>query len=307
MPNISVWPDDVDVHFDDPANLLETLVAAHIPIAHLCGGRARCSTCRIRVLEGADRLSSRTMPEQEMAERLDFSEELRLACQTTAEGSVSIARLVLDSTDIELASQLGNPKLVGPVGREIEIAALFTDVVGYTAMADTLPAYDVVHLLNRFFARATALVEENGGRVDNYLGDAVFAVFGVQGTPKPALGAVRTGLGILGIADDLTNYLERIYGMGFRVRVGVHFGEVLFGVMGAGSAARETVIGDAVNVASRLEAANKETGTSILVSDAIRELTAGEINYGRRFELDLKGKTGLVIAHEVLGESNGVG
>jgi len=307
MPDISVWPDDVELHFDDEVNLLETLVAAHIPIAHLCGGRARCSTCRIRVLEGANHLSPMTTSEQVMAERLDFPEELRLACQTTTDGSVSIARLVLDSTDIELASQLGKPKLVGPVGREVEVAVVFTDIVEYTAMADTLPAYDVVHLLNRFFARTAALVEDHGGRVDNYIGDAVFAVFGVEGNPDPALGAVRTGLGILSIADDLTNYLERIYGMNFRVRVGVHLGNVLFGVMGAGSSARETVIGDAVNVASRLEAANKETGTSILVSGVIHELTSTQINYGRRFELDLRGKTGLVTAHEALGESTGVG
>ena len=220
MPDISVWPDDVEVHFDGGVNLLETLVTAHIPIAHLCGGRARCSTCRIRVLDGADHLSPQTKSEKKMAQRLDFPEDLRLACQTTTDGSVRIARLVLDSTDIELASQLGKSKLVGPVGREIELAVVFTDIVGYTSRADTLPAYDVVHLLNRFFARTTTLVEENGGRVDNYIGDAVFAVFGVEGTPEPALGAVRTGLGILAIADDLTNYLEPIYGMDFRGRVG---------------------------------------------------------------------------------------
>lgn len=303
MSDISVWPDDVEVHFDDEVNLLETLVAADIPIAHLCGARARCSTCRVRVFEGLTHLTPRTTQEQKMADRLDFPEEIRLACQTTVTGSVDIGRLVLDTTDVELASQLGKAKMVGPIGREVDAALLFADVVGYTSMADKLPPYDVVHLLNRFFARTNALVEENGGRVDNYIGDAVFAVFGVEGKPQPALGAVRTGLGILEIAEDLTQYLERIYQMGFEVRVGVHFGEVLFGLMGAESAARETVIGDAVNVASRLETANKETGTSILVSEAARELTAEHIEYGRRFELDLHGKAGLVTAHEVLREA----
>lgn len=303
MPDISVWPDEVEVHFDTEVNLLESLVSADIPIAHLCGARARCSTCRVRVTEGIEQLSPRTEPEQKMASRLDFPDELRLACQTTAVGSVKIARLVLDATDVELASQLGKPKMVGRVGREVEVAVLFTDVVGYTSMADSLPAYDVVHMLNRFFGRTATLVEENGGQVDNYIGDAVLAVFGIEDKPDPALGAVRTGLGILAIADDLTNYLGRIYQMDFRVRVGIHYGEVLFGLMGAESAARETVIGDTVNVASRLEAANKETGTSILASERVRELTAQHVEYGRRFELDLRGKTGMVLAHEVLGEA----
>ena len=213
-----------------------------------------------------------------------------------------MARLVLDKTDVELTSQLGKPKLRGPVGRELEVAVMFTDVVGYTAMAEQLPAYDVVNVLNRFFDRTNELVEENGGRVDNYIGDAVMAVFGVEGNPDPALGAVRAGLGVLEIADDLTEYIELIYQHSFNVRVGIHFGQVVFGLMGAEGRARRTVIGDTVNVASRLEAANKETGTSILVSDAIRELTGQHIEFGRQFELDVRGKAGLVTAHEVLGE-----
>jgi len=303
MPQVSVWPDEVEVEFDIDTSLLDALVEAGIPIAHLCGAKARCSTCRIRVFEGVENLSPRTDLEQQMADRLDFPDEIRLACQTRSSGSLRIGRLVLDTTDIELASQLGQHKMVGPVGREVDVAAVFTDIVDFTSMADSLPAYDVVHLLNRFFARVATLVEVNGGRVDNYIGDAVFAVFGVEGNPDPALGAVRTGLGILEIAHDLANYLGRIYQMDFRVRVGVHYGEVLFGLIGSESAARETVIGDVVNVASRLETANKETGTSILASDVIRELTAEEINYGRRFELDLRGKTGLITAHEVLGEA----
>lgn len=303
MPEISVWPDDVKVRFDTEANVLDALVSAEIPIAHLCGARARCSTCRVRVVEGIEHLSPRTEPEHKMAERLDFPDEIRLACQTTTVGSIDVARLVLDATDVDMASQIGKTQMVGPVGREVDVAVLFTDVVGYTSMADSLPAYDVVHMLNRFFTRTAALVEDHGGRVDNYIGDAVLAVFGLEDHPDPALGAVRTGLGILDIARDLTNYLGRIYQMDFGVRVGIHYGEVLFGLLGAESGARETVIGDTVNVASRLEAANKETGTSILASERVRGLTAQHINYGPQFELDLRGRTGLVTAHEVLAEA----
>ena len=96
--------------------------------------------------------------------------------------------------------------------------------------------------------------------------------------------------------------LSLIYRVAFQVRVGVHFGHVVFGLMGAESGARETVIGDTVNVASRLEAANKETGTSILASDSVKKLTGEDIEYGQQFKLDMRGKAGLVTAHEVLGE-----
>ena len=300
MPKISVWPDDVVVPFDDEVNLLEALVAAEVPIAHLCGGKARCSTCRVRISSGLGSLSDRTEKELDMARRLDFPDLIRLACQTTASGSVELRRLVLDTADLEMASQLGKPRLVGPVGREVEAAVMFTDVVGYTAMADTLPAYDVVHLLNRYFARVDSVVQSNSGRVDNYMGDGVLALFGVENEPDPALSAVKSGLGVLDVARDITQYVERIYGHTFDVRVGIDLGEVVFGMMGAESSARETVIGDVVNVASRLEKANKETGTAILVTEAVRRATGTRVVFGERYELDLRGKGQSTVAHQVL-------
>jgi class 3 adenylate cyclase len=169
-------------------------------------------------------------------------------------------------------------------------------------MAEGLPAYDVVHLLNRFFTRADSIVAENSGTIDNYMGDAVLAVFGVNDERDPALSAVRSGIGVLEVAKELTRYIERIYGLNFKVRVGIDFGEVVFGLMGAESTARETVIGDVVNVASRLEVANKETGTEILATDAVRnEIHDHHVVFGRRFELDLRGKQEQVVAHEVIG------
>ena len=303
MPQISVWPEEVVVPFDGEVNLLEALVAAGLPIAHLCGGKARCSTCRVAIVEGLADLSERTEAEAAMATRLDFPDLVRLACQTTASASVRLRRLVLDKQDVELASQLGKPKFVGPIGKEVHVAVMFVDVVGYTTMAEALPAYDIVHLLNRFFTRADSIVEDNAGRVDNYMGDAFLALFGIDDDPYPALSAVRCGIGVLELAEDLTRYIEIIYHQTFKVRVGIDFGEVVYGLMGAESSARETVIGDTVNVASRLESANKDTGTEILVSDAVFEEARDEVEFGRRFELDIRGKAGRVIAHEVLGLS----
>jgi adenylate cyclase len=300
MSTIEVLPDEVAVPFDPEANLLATLVDAGVPIDQLCGGRARCSTCRVYVLDGLSNLADRTAAEEVMATKLDFPDQVRLACQTTVSGSVELRRLVLDKTDEMLASQLGKPRLVGPVGREAQVAVLFVDVVGYTKMSEALPAFDIVHLLNRFFSRTDGVVAANAGVIDNYMGDAVLALFGLHGEPEPALSAVRTGLAVLEVAEELDRYVERIYRMNFGVRVGIDFGEVVFGVMGAGISARETVIGDTVNVASRLESANKDLGTDMLVSNAIHRLAGNAVTFGTRHELDVRGKDGSVIAHEVV-------
>jgi adenylate cyclase len=300
MSTIQVSPDDAEVRFDPEANLLTTLIDADIPIDHLCGGRGRCSTCRVFLFEGLSNVSERTEPEEKMAQKLDFPKRVRLACQTTLSDSVRLRRLVLDKTDELLASQLGTPRLAGPAGREARVAVLFVDVVGYTKMSEALPAFDVVHLLNRFFSRTSDVVTGNAGIIDNYMGDAVLALFGLHDEPDPALSAVRSGVAVLQMAKDQSHYVERIYGMEFAVRVGIDFGEVVFGVMGAGTSARETVIGDTVNVASRLESANKELGTDMLVSDAIHQLTQSSVTFGARHELDVRGKVGMVVAHEVI-------
>ena len=302
MAEMFVSPDEVAIPVVGRVNLLEAMIDAGIDVAHLCGARARCSTCRVRIVEGQGALTEPTDQEAAMAARLGFPDEVRLACQTEVSGSVRLWRLVLDRIDVEMASQLGKGHYRGPVGREVEEAAvMFTDVVGFTTMSESLPPYDVVHILNRFFSRVGAAVESQGGRVDNYMGDGLLAVFGVNKESDPALAAVRAGLEALEVAADMDDYVGRIYGHAFRVRVGISLGEVIFGMMGDESSARETVIGDVVNTASRLESANKTTGTMILVTDAVRDKTVADIEYGRRFSLELPGKDGQVVAHEPVG------
>jgi len=302
MPEASIWPDEVDIPFANATNLLDLATSADVPIAHLCGGRARCSTCRVRIVEGQAALSHRTPEEAAMATKLGFPDDVRLACQTEVVDSVRLWRLVLDKIDVEMASQLGGGHYVGPVGREIEeVAVMFTDVAGFTAMSEALPPYDVVHILNRFFARASEAVENHGGRVDNYMGDGVLCVFGIDQEADSALSSVRAGIAVLDVARDMNEYMNMIYGHEFKVRVGIGLGEVIFGLMGGETSARETVIGDVVNVASRIEAANKETGTDMLVTDRIRARTLQSVHFGREFDLDLRGKSGRIVAHEVLG------
>ncbi len=301
MPDAFVWPDRISVPLDDGQSVLSASLDAGVDFAHVCGGRARCSTCRIRVVDGLDALSERTEREQRMAARLDFPDEVRLACQTRAAGPVRFWRLVLDDVDIAMASQLGKGHYTGPVGRDVEpVSVLFADIAGFTAMSESLPAYDVVHILNRYFRRAGASVESRGGRVDNYMGDGLLAVFGINHEPDPALSAVRVALDLLDIAEEMDGYVGRTYTCSFQVRVGIALGDVVFGLMGAESSARETVVGDVVNTASRLESANKSTGTSILVTDGVWEATHDEVTYGRRFDLHVAGKEGHVVAHEVL-------
>jgi class 3 adenylate cyclase len=285
--------------------LLAALLRARVPIAHACGGLARCSTCRVRVVDGLARCTPRTDDEQGIAQRLGLEDAVRLACQTRATGDVEVRRLVLDPEDYELTRQFtarpvaeGSPRT--SMGREAPVAVLFADVVGFTGLSERLPAYDVVHVLHRWFHLATGVVDGNAGRVDNYMGDGLLAVFAGDG-PPPALAAVRAALGLLDAADRMATYLATAYGQPFAVRVGVHAGVVVVGSPTPWHRERDTVIGDVVNFASRIEAANKDLGSRLLVSDVVYADVAPFVRAGRRIEVEIRGKQGVHALVEVLG------
>ncbi len=125
--------------------LLEIALKAKVNHIHECGGKARCSTCRVLVLEGAESLGPRTPEEAQLIAAKGFGDEIRLACQATVHGDIKIRRLVIDQDDIETAySERGVNR-----GEERKVAILFSDIRGFTRFSERNLAYDVVHILNR--------------------------------------------------------------------------------------------------------------------------------------------------------------
>jgi adenylate cyclase len=188
-------------------------------------------------------------------------------------------------------------------GREIELGILFVDIRGFTTFSERLPPHDVVHVLNRFFAVMGACISRHEGQINNYTGDGFLALFGLgQPANDPALQAVRAGLDMLRAMDALKPYLLSAYDQEFDVRIGVHFGEVVVGSVGAPGQQQMTAIGDDVNFASRIEGACKIAETRLLVSNTVRERVRGRIVAGRSFTTTIRGRHGEVRLHEVLAE-----
>ncbi|MFQ5844237.1 MAG: adenylate/guanylate cyclase domain-containing protein [Planctomycetota bacterium] len=294
-------PDERRVPVAKDQTLLDALLAAGVAVAHACGGHARCSTCRLQLLTGAESCTPRSPDERTMARRLGFDDSIRLACQTRITGDVAARRLILDDEDESLATQLMKENRGEAIGREIRAAILFADVAGFTALSEVLPPYDVIHLLNRFFHRAARAVERHGGRIDNYLGDGLLAVFGEEECPDAPLGAVKAGLDLLGEAAGISGYAESVYGRPFAVRVGIHYGTVVRGTVGDAKTRRDTIIGDPVNMASRIESAGKEAGTRFLVSEETWSAVRDRVEVGRTFPLKLRGKEGTFRLYEITG------
>ena len=297
-------PDEKRVEANGADTVLAASLRAGIPHAHACGGNARCSTCRVSVESGLEHCAPREERERALAERLRFSPEVRLACQTTVRGDVSVRRLVLDEEDVELTERMTESSAPASLGEEKEVAILFADIRGFTSLSERLPPYDVIYVLNRYFNHMGRVISAHGGYIDNYMGDGLMALFGVDDPADAPLRAVRAGLGMIEEVGRLRPHFESLYEASIRIGVGIHFGEAIVGTVGATDRRRMTAIGDAVNFASRVEAANKEYDTELLVSAETYERVRSRVRAGREIAAAvLKGKAGAHALYEVVGVS----
>ena len=297
---INCLPDGRVVDAEPGETILFADLRANIPHAHACGGKGKCTTCRIAVVEGLENCPPRNELEASAAVKLGFAPEIRLACQTRPNGEVTFRRLVLDDKDREIASQLAR-KRTGPVGESNRIAVLFSDIRGFTALSQTLSPYDVMFALNRHFAELGEIIERNGGYIDNFIGDALMALFGVDGDRRAPFRSVKAAVEMLEANERMAPHMEATYGHAFPIGIGVHFGEAVIGTLGSSSNARLTAVGDTVNVASRIEAANKQAGTRLLISSELYEMVKDDVIMEDFIRVKLPGTQERMSLHEISG------
>jgi adenylate cyclase len=183
-------------------------------------------------------------------------------------------------------------------GTEVEATVLFTDLEGFTAMADKLKPEEVSRLLTTYFNRTTRHIQEQDGAIIKYIGDAVLAVWGA---PLPVSNpAERAALAACGMIDEGRN---EVLGRRLRTRIGIHSGRVLAGNFGSDFRFDYTVIGATTNLASRLEGMNQALGTNILTSETTRSQLSDRLRTRNLGRFRVRGFSEPVQIHEVLGTS----
>ncbi len=301
-----VYPDGRTLRVAPGLSLLGASRVNNVPHASVCGGRGRCSTCRVRIVAGAADLTPAAPAERKVLARVGADPDgadgmaiVRLACQAfvTGKGPISIVPLL--------------PAYAGPAtarggdgygtGRELDIVVLFADLRGFTGLSAGQLPFDTVFLLNRYFAAMGRAIEANGGYVDKFIGDGVMALFGTDG--RDAKSAARLALAAakaMGEAlDKLNAELAHDLKTPLKIGIGLHAGPAIVGEMGYARAMHLTAIGDTVNAASRIEGLTKDFGVELVVAESVlsRAGLSGEALDARGIaavDVDLRGRDGKV-------------
>ncbi|MEO1260317.1 MAG: adenylate/guanylate cyclase domain-containing protein [Bacteroidota bacterium] len=297
---IHLFKEDQEIPCLPDQTILEATLATGINHTHACGGKGKCSTCRVSVMEGLDNCYPRNNTEQKMAEKLNFPAAIRLACQTKLSGNVAIRRMVSDQMDMEIVSEQFSTDSNAAIGSQQKLTIVFTDIVNYTTFAEKFPPYDIVHVLNRYYRIMNAIIQEHQGIISDVAGDGILAVFGTDKKSKNSvLDAIHA---IQGMTEKLllfNEYLTENFNTQFGIRAGVHYGNVIVGPFDTGAMKKLAVIGDNVNYASRIESANKPFGTQMLLSEAAYQKVEREYPNHKVYETELKGKTGRYRLYEI--------
>jgi adenylate cyclase len=201
-----------------------------------------------------------------------------------------------------IEQMLTHPETLRLGGEEKELTALFSDIRGFTALSETLTPSELVDLLNEYLTEMTEVIFRNWGTLDKYIGDAVMAFWGA---PYPqidhAMRACRTGLDMIQSLQTLqmswqSRNLPRI-----DIGVGINSGPMLVGNMGSKRRKNYTIMGDSVNLASRLEGINRQFGTNIIISENTFLLVKDQVVARELDLIQVKGKTQPVKVYELLG------
>lgn len=245
------------------------------PHASVCNGKGRCSTCRIRVTQGRERLPASSPEEQRVLERIGAPAHVRLACQLRPVADIAVVPML----PAQAPASAGFRSPTHHHGQEQEIAVLFADLRGFTRLAEPKYPYDVVFFLNRYFDAIGGAIKEAGGIPNQFTGDGVMALFGIGvGAEEGCQRALLASSAMLQNLEHLSQILAEDLQEPLRMGIGIHTGPAVVGRMGYEDTTYLTAVGDTVHVASRLEGLSKEYEGPLIISEQVAQCAGIDVS-----------------------------
>jgi class 3 adenylate cyclase len=283
--------------------LLEIASESDIEMIAACGGKTICSTCRLEIIEGLEYLEPRGEEETRIAQRLKWADNIRLGCATkfTDKGNVKIRRLITPPKEKRLIKRRAKQDGLGSIRT---LAILFIDLKGFTPLSESIPAFDLVYILNRYFTALKEEIVKNNGTINLWVGDELSCVFGINESPNSSYceDAVQTGIAINKRLRVLSNSLKREFDLEISAGIGIHYGPAVVGNLGPVDDLRFGLVGDAVNVASRIEKKTRDLECDLLISSFVKaNLTDSARYFESEHVVELKGVSGSLVVHPFTG------
>jgi len=283
------YPDNVTIEAPKGMSVLEVSRMARRAHMSICGGRARCTTCRVQLTSSAGELPKPDELEANALRRIGAPNNVRLACQLRPDVDLTVRPLlhpgIVAATHIRAGHEFGD---------EREVTILFVDIRGSTPLAEIRLPYDVVFLLNSLFAALAEAVEESGGYYSNFTGDGLMALFGLGGNRAGgARAALRCARAMFETLDRFNKRFAGELERPLTIGIGIHTGEAIVGRMGPPKTPILSAIGDSVNTTSRLERTTKELGVPLVIS--VETLRAADLEVTiTPTEVSLRGRAGTI-------------
>src|SRR6266446_5636003 len=266
--SITVSYPDRRVRVPRGLSILETSLRFNIPHASVCGGRARCSTCRVRVVSDRSTLPRPSGREAFVLARVGAAGNpaIRLACQLRPQADIAVIPVLPANVGADFVR---NRKRVN-IGEERYIVSMFVDMRGSTKLAEARLPFDIVFLVNRFLEAASQAVVDAGGQPNQFVGDGLLALFGLHVDPATACRqAIRAAAMVASNVAYMNHEFASELHEPIQFGIGIHGGEVIIGDIGFRDHTVFTALGDAVNVAARLQDMTKALNCTVIVSEEV--------------------------------------
>ncbi len=267
-------------------SILEASRLAGIPHQSVCGGKGRCTTCRINVVSYEGSLPEPSALEANAIKRAGLEKSVRLACQLKPTKNLSVIPLVNPENSLEGATSRRTLS-----GKEKETVVLFIDLRDFTKLSEKKLPYDVVYILNKYYSVCGKIIEDQGGRLDKFIGDGIMAIFdSSENADKNCKSAVKATSLISKKMKILNDEMKIDFSEDIKFGMGIHSGDAIVGLMGYGKTFTETVVGDNVNIASRLEGLSKEYKSELVISKYVAERAKLNLNEFENHVVKIRGR-----------------
>jgi adenylate cyclase len=270
-------------------SVLEASLRNNVPHASVCGGRARCSTCRIRIIGDCDSLPEPSNREAFVLNRVGAGADpaIRLACQLRPEADLSFFQIFLP----QITAATLRTSSPARIGEERYLVSMFVDMRGSTKLAEKRLPFDTVFIVNRFLGAVSQAVIECGGQPNQFVGDGQLALFGLGTNPQTACRqALKAAAQIAVHVDELNQFLNHDLREPIRFGIGIHGGEVIIGDIGYRDHMVFTALGDAVNVAARLQDMTKSLVCEVIFSEEVRKTAGLPPDTLPQHDVDIRGR-----------------